>query len=611
MMKVSARQSRLPVRWLGGILLALSVACSVFAQSLTTVEYRVVGLQLVPNRTSLDIPKNIAGRLTLNVVAGQDADNAATRKLNDGAIIEATLRGPSFPARKIFGLPNTDFILPPLNLVGEYSLDNIKLIKESSGETLLEANPSSIPINVFEEVLVSRVTSKPLTSAEIEEKGIVIDENNFRAVEFEVGFVVDGQTVPVKFPVVAPRFSQSTEIIPQAEVDELLAEAESVNRSLGLSVELPEALEVSGLDIEIQGINVQAVDPTGEVDLTLRVPPIPALMVIPGKIGLLNQFFSVMLFTENAAPAGSGLSVHGLTAALKLPTGPDQILTPVAESFTNPGDDPLRFARVGEEALVTTVQAVVNPGFDGQLGTADDAARLQPGDTGQAEFLVEGLREGLHLMELELKGKLDGLGGATVDIMGKAAGSVLVRNPNFSLAFSHPRTVRAGEPYKIAVTVLNTSAVPANLVSISLPAASISGAQFLDPGDDGSVELGDILPGETATAEFDMRALRTGSVTFSQLTSDSDIVGRFRLRTGVDERGVVLSPDSIGYPDYVDDTSDQFPDLFAAADRFAWTSAVDYHRAAIAARGDAGDTQYLDRAGTRARRSGPALALWG
>jgi hypothetical protein len=35
---------------------------------------------------------------------------------------------------------------------------------------------------------------------EITDKGIVIDANNFRAVEFEVGFVLDGQTISVKLP---------------------------------------------------------------------------------------------------------------------------------------------------------------------------------------------------------------------------------------------------------------------------------------------------------------------------------------------------------------------------------------------------------------------------
>ncbi len=74
---------------------------------------------------------------------------------------------------------------------------------------------------------------------------------------------------------------------------------------------------------------------------------------------------------------------------------------------------------------------------------------------------------------------------------------------------------------------------------MTLPTASISGAASES---DATVLLGDILPGETRTASYRLRAQRTGAITFSNLSSDDDVVGRFRLRTGVDERGVTLEP---------------------------------------------------------------------
>ena len=69
-------------------------------------------------------------------------------------------------------------------------------------------------------------------------------------------------------------------------------------------------------------------------------------------------------------------------------------------------------------------------------------------------------------MDLALTANLDGLVAGTVKIQGKAAGSVLVRNPRFSMAFSHPRTVRFGELYDAYVTILNTglfAALPSTL----------------------------------------------------------------------------------------------------------------------------------------------------
>ena len=531
-------------------------------EALTTLEYRVVGVALRPERSQLAIPKNIPGALRVELIAGGDG-NESLDSLADGAIVEATLRGPSFSARRVVGLPNGDLDLPPLPLVGDYSLDDLRLVDAATGATRLDGSPRSVPIQVFDDVLVSRVTSRPLAIDEIEDRGIAIDSSNFRVLEFEVGFVVDGATVPVRFPVVAPRFDGAVELIPQAELEALLAEAEVVNAALSLGAELPPELEATGLDIEVKGVNFQFVDEDEGPDLGLAVPPIPGLVVIPGRIGLLNQFFSVLLFTENAAPGGSGLSVHDLVATLELPPGADR----VPGTHEAPGDDPLRFAKVGAAAEIQPTQRVRGVGADGALGTDDDVDRLEPGRTGQAEFLVEGLREGLHVMDITIDGVLDGLGTRERRIRGFASGSVLVRNPKFSLAFTHPRTIRAGEPYTASVTVLNTSTSPANLVSVSLPQASLSGAVF-EPGTSEVAELGTIRPGETAIAEFRLRAQRTGAITFSQLTSDGDIVGRFRLRMGVDERGVPLSPDAIGYPDYAEDLRSAVPGVFATIERY-------------------------------------------
>ncbi|MBI1176201.1 hypothetical protein GC207_02040, partial [bacterium] len=514
------------------------------AVPLTTLEYHVNGTGLQVSPAAVSVPKGIAGSVAVTLTGGD-----ATQSLADGAYVEAYLRGPGLPEpRRIVSKVNQPMLFPVLNLVGDYQLAGIRLVDAVTGETRMEGSPPIVPVKVFDEVLVSRVTSRPLTYEEIVDKGIYIDESNFRVVEFEAAFVLDGNTIPIQFPVVAPKFSQSTEIIPAAELDEKLAEAAVLNQQIAQTTQLPPEFETAQLNIQIQGINFQVVDPTEPESLGLQIPPIPALMVIPGNIGFLNQFFSVQIFTENAAPQGSGLSVYNIKAHLNLPAGPDQI---PATDYANPGDDPLRFARVGPNKIIQPIQHIVQVGSDGELGTPDDNPRLRPGESGQAEFLVEGLQEGLHVMDLDLEADMDGLAAGPVRVMGKAAGSVLVRNPKFSMAFTHPRTVRAGEPYDASVTLLNTGSAAANLVQVTLNKNSISGAQLEDESQQ-TVELGTIMPGETATATFHMRSLRTGSVHFSNLTTgDDSVVGRFRLSMGVDERGVVLSPDTIAMPDFV------------------------------------------------------------
>ncbi|HLH54849.1 MAG TPA: carboxypeptidase regulatory-like domain-containing protein, partial [Verrucomicrobiae bacterium] len=514
------------------------------AAPLATLQYRITGTQLQVSPAAVSVPKGVPGSVLVQLVNADGSTNVVSPAAVGGAYIEAIFRGPGLDARRLIGQLNALLSLPPLNLVGDYELDNARLLDGASGAVLMEAAPSTVPIHVFDQVLISQVTSRPLTYDEIQQKGIVIDSTSFRAVEFEVGFVLNGQTVPIKLPVVAPTFSQSTEIIPQAEVNARLAQAAALNQQIASTVQFPPELQTAGLNIDVQGINFQRVD-VGDQNLALQIPPIPALMVIPGNIGYLHQFFSVQIFTENGAPAGSGLSVLNIQAHLNLPTGPDLI----PGTYDNPGDDPLRFARIGPNKIQQSTVSVARPGPDGVLGTADDIGRLYSGETGQGEFLVEGLQEGLQVLNLDISADLDGLAAGIVKITGKAAGSVLVRNPTFSLAFSHPGTVRAGEPYDAFVTILNTSPTPVNLVSVTLPQTSLSGGVLLSPD---TVQLGTILPGQSGTAHYRVLAQRTGAVSFSNLTTGSDAVsGRFRLTMGIDERGVPLSPDTIAMPDFV------------------------------------------------------------
>ncbi len=523
-------------QWALAILLPLGFLGSAAAAApLTTLEYRITGSVMRVSPAVLSVPKGIAGSVAVEIVG----DAATVRE----AFVSATLRGPSFEAREIFAAPGQPLVLPPLNVVGDYQLANVRLVDSATQATRLEGSPSSVPVHVFDEVLVSRVTSRPLTGDEIKEKGIFIDEQNFRVTEFEVGFVLDGKTIPVRLPVVSPRANQTTEIIPAAELEERLKAAQQINQDLAAQLQLPDAVKVAS--IELQPVNFQFTEET-EQELGLSIPPIPALLVIPGNIGFLNQFFSVQVFTENAAPAGSGLSVLNVQAELVLPPGDDKIPSP---DFNQPGDDPLRFARIGAAQQIRPSQPIVRPGADGKLGTPDDIGRLTPGEGGQAEFLVEGLQEGLHVMNLKLTADLEGLAAGVIRINGKAAGSVLVRNPKFSIAFTHPRTVRTQEPYDASVTILNTGSGVANFVRVTLPAAALSGAALES---DATVELGTIPPGQSATARWKLRAQRTGQITFSNLTFGEDATaGRFILSMGVDENGVALSPDSLGFPDDV------------------------------------------------------------
>ena len=189
--------------WIFALLAAVSMAFAVLSpiggatasEPLMTLEHRVVTVQLVPEKTQLAVPKGLKGSILVELVTGDGSEaDVGDFGLAEGAHVEATLRGPSFPAQTVYGLVGEALMLPPMALSGSYSLDAIRLVDTSTGETRLEANPGSVAIEVFDEVLVTTVTSHPLSLEEIQELGIVIDEENMQVVEFEVGLVIDGET---------------------------------------------------------------------------------------------------------------------------------------------------------------------------------------------------------------------------------------------------------------------------------------------------------------------------------------------------------------------------------------------------------------------------------
>ncbi|MGA2656274.1 MAG: LamG-like jellyroll fold domain-containing protein [Verrucomicrobiota bacterium] len=527
--------------WLA--LICGSSAC-IAGAPLLTLHYTVTGTELQVSPATLDVPTGIPGSVLVSVLSGGSTNNAASAQLSAGAYVQAVLRGPAFPQpRTIVGAPNAPLLLPAINLVGHYELDDIQLVDAVTGQTRLQGTPSTVPVQVFSQLLVSSVTSTPMTLDQIQAAGIDIDEQNFSAVQFQVTFALSSQTVTVNFPVVSPKFTQSTELIPADQLAASLQAAAVLNQKISSTmVQLPPSFQTANLNIQVQGINFQFTDPNNVQSLRLAIPPIPAIMVIPGNIGFLNQFFSVQIFTQNGAPIDSGLSISNIQAQMILPPGPDGILS---TNYGQPGDDPLRFARVGPNDIIQSVQPILVPGPPPGVNV------LQPGQSGQAQFLVEGLQQGLAVMNINLTGDLYGLAAGMVQVQGKAAGSVLVRNPNFSIVFSHPSVVRAQEPYVASVTLLNTGHSPANLLSVTLNQNSISGA-LLAPGQTETVQLGTLQPGQSATATYNMIAEVTGQITFSDLTTSSDSsVGRFNLTMGIDAEGVALSPDTLALPDYV------------------------------------------------------------
>jgi hypothetical protein len=485
-----------------------------------------IGLKAEPARQV--VPKDIATIVSTFLQAPTLPDGLPA--FPPDAEVRATLRGPSFAeAQELVVKPNTPFNIPPLTVAGIHTLEDIRLT--SHGEVLLRATPESTVIEVIEKLLITQVTARPLTAAEIREKGIVFDPSSFQAFNFTAAFAIQDHPITIDFPVVLPQLQGAQGVtvnqvgFPQISVPGLPSLQTLIPDTLKLQAQIPN-LSVVGFTLKIPSLQGQ----------DLLVPPIPGVIVIPGDIGFLNQFFSVMLMVGNVAPAGSNLVVSHLEAEIVLPVGNDLV--------AGSADDPLRMARTasGETARK---KLVVQPGPDGQLGTFDDILTLGPGQTGNAEYLVEGMREGSHVVEMQMTGTLEGLPIGPVQIQGRAVGAVLVRNPAFTLTFTHPDVVSAGEPYSLDVIVTNTGPSPANFVSLNLFPRNVSGATVVGSS---SREIETIAPGDSATVAFDLISNISGQVTAATLDSDENVAGRFALKTSVGELGVPVSPDSLVLP---------------------------------------------------------------
>jgi hypothetical protein len=494
----------------------------------------IVGSNLQPAPAHQVVPKNLPTIVSMLLVQGDDADaataDALSGQLPAGTIVRAELRGPALPdGLALTALPNQPLAIPPLPLAGLYTLENIRM--ERDGEVLLQGNPDSVTIEVIDKLLDYQVTSRALSADEIEELGIVFDESNFQAINFAIAFGLEDEVITIDFPVLIPKPSEIDSLTAESGQEPLpIPDLLEKSRPKGFRFPQGQLPSVSGFILKTRGA------PEGrDLDFAL-----PGAVIIPGNVGFLNQFFSVQLVVSNVAPEYADLVVRDLQAEILLPSGDDTVI--------DTGDDPLRMARLGDPpAFQDKVQPLVQAGADGELGTGDDIPSVAPGENGVGEYLVEGLIEGTHVVEFAITGVLDGLPGGPVEVEGRAAGVIDVRNPTFALTFNHPGIVSAGEEYDLHVTVSNVSDTPANYVSVNLLPRSISGAQLIS---DQTVQVRNIAPADSAFYTFRLRALKTGRVTATSYDSDG-LPGTIELRSAVGELGIPLSPNSLILPDEV------------------------------------------------------------
>ncbi len=534
-------------------MLALGSPAGAAQDVLASGELRIVGVQLFVAPATQTVPRNQATALTTQLVDSAHPATALTDPSLDDCIVKGELSGPGLDGTQTLSTrPGDALPIPPLLASGTYVVDRLRL-ERCAGDAcatstfILPASPAVATLSVIGQVIVTSVASRPLSLDEIQDRGIVIDDSSFSAYEFTFGLATESGAVPINLDVLMPA-------------------DDTVRTGAGGAVTLPVSVPMLDVpNIDAAGLLLEA--PPIDFGEPVEIPPIPAVIVIPGNVAFLHQFFQVIVLVSNAAPPGSRLVLTGASATMTLPPG--------ADGIAHSADDPLVPARTGGSsapAAGSETTAIHNK----TTATAD----FGPGEDGTGELLVEGRQEGTYRIEVAIDAQLLGLPVGPVPLKGSAAGTVLVRNPSFALTFSHPEVVRAGEPYSLFVTVHNTSAVAAQDVTLALDPGAVIGATLVaskiaqgpnpdaEPAKLGTVVIPTIPPNDTATAEFALIARNNGQVTatgFASSTAPSgqpELTASFTLRAGVGDLGIPLSPESLILPSYVNELP---PTFFAAA----------------------------------------------
>lgn len=481
--------------------------------TLGTGQYRLIGASFDVSPVEQNVPVGVAA--TVKTLF----EGSATALASTGARVAAELTGPSVPSPvTISAAPGEDLVVPPLSVKGEHLLQNIRLT--TGGGVAVAADHPTARI-VVSDILVTRITSRALTSQELAARGVVVNDSSYKAYSFALALAIQGRTIRIEVPTVVETSAGYQPIGPPL-VDVENRDERFVPPTV-IAVPMREDAMPGGGPPDPQTLDEGEASPQ----------PVFGLLVFPGNIRFLNQFFSVILMVQNGAAEGSPLALSDVSTTISLPAASLR-LSKTIPSVPDGAPVPVRGA-----------------GADEALGTADDVAILVAQATGQAEFVTEGLRVGTHDVTCELSATLQGLANQPArTLRGRARGSVLVRDPTFGLTFNHPDVVRDGEEYELRVSVANTSTVRANDVTIAIDAASLTGAEAVGvpAGTGPAAPLGDIPPGESRLAKFALKAKRTGRVVASAFTSDGPVVGSLRLRTGVTNDGIPLSPDSFIFP---------------------------------------------------------------
>lgn len=489
---------------------------------LASADFNLIGLAVTAGPDTQAVPKNTPTIIQTSVQTPAGVDpQTVIAGLNPNYRVRGELTGPSFTSpltvEAQIGQPLN---IPPLPNGGDHVVQNLRVVDLGLAEqpVVSSVTPDSCGILVIEQVLVTQVQVQELNYNQIVNSGISINDDSYQYFNFILGLSTSSSTQNVQIPVAFPPTNASNPIpvigTPSAPV----------------GVPVPDVFPI--MLEPIPGSDVTPPEIQTPQSSGLRIP---GIIVFPGRVGFLQQHFEAIVIVSNGTPSTSNLVVKELKAKIALPDSGSQ-------------GPPLAIAATQTGGQVSEL-AIHGLGPDGRYGTSDDTTVFPSGAGGQASFLLRGIRQGLHTINFDLTGKLEGLPGGPINIRGQISGAVLVRDASIAVSFTHPSVVNKNQEYDLSMTLYNQGDTDIQGAIAQLASGSIIGASLLE-GDNGDRSFPTtILAGESATISWRLRANRTGTVTASYVTINNGASASFGLVTGVAANGVPLSPDSLVLPE--------------------------------------------------------------